>query len=224
MSRYRTSRPCFLYLCPSQRLTQNLQGIIRGWGRSAASSDAFGLLRVLNCRSQKDITASVFAHLNQFPVLALFNVEDCNLGSNDVQVARDHGWDYRAGKDFRDWLAAGGSTGARWDSIIHMSFKIGGAFSKKILTAEDVQAIDASPVLHLSVGTTQSDAPVEAKGNWSLRSFNRGDRKSVDTVGFSKKRPLDRTFTSNIGMSCKKPTLRTSKHQNMDDVLAEFWG
>ena len=224
MSRYRTSRPCFLYPCPSQKLTQNFQGIIRGWGRSASSSDAFGLLRVLNCRSQKDITTSVFAHLNQFPALALFNVEDCNLGANDVQVARDHGWDHRAGKDFRDWLVVGGSTGARWDSIIHTSFKVGGAFSKKILTAEDVQAIDASPVLHLSVGAASSDALVDVRGNRSLRSFNRGDRKSVDTIGFPKKRPLDRTFTSNIGVSCKKPTLRASKHQNMDDVLAEFGG
>ena len=173
---------------------------------------------------QKDITASVFAHLNQFPVLALFNVEDCNLGSSDVQVARDHGWDYRAGKDLGDWLVVGGSTGARWDSIIHTSFKVGGEFSKKILTAEDVQAIDATPVLHLSVGATQSDALVDVRGNRSLRSFNRGERKLVDTIGFPKKRPLDRTFTSNIGMSCKKPTLRASKHQNVDDVLAEFVG
>ena len=224
MSRYRTSRPYFLYPFPSQKLTQNLQGVIRGWGRSSSASDAFGLLRVLNCRSQNDISDRVFAYLNQFPALALFNVEDCNLGSNNVQVARDHGWDYRAGEDFRDWLVVGGSAGARWDSIIHTSFKVGGAFSKKILTAEDVQAIDASPVLHLSVGATQSDALVDLKGNRSLRSFNRGDRKSVDTIGFQKKRPLDRTFTSNIGMSCKKPTLRASKQQNMDDALAEFGG
>ena len=224
MSRHRTTRRCFLYPCPSQRLTQDPQGIIRGWGRSASSSDAFGLLRVLNCRSQKDITASVFAHLNQFPALALFNVEDCNLGSNDVQVARDHGWDYRAGKNIRDWLAVGDSTRANWDLIIHTSFKVGGAFSKKILTAEDVQTIDASPVLHMSVGATQSDALIDVRGKWSLRSFNRGDRKSVDSIGFQKKRPLDRTFASAIGMTCKKPTLRASKHQNMDDVLAEFGG
>ena len=139
-------------------------------------------------------------------------------------MARDHGWNYQAGKDLSDWLVVGGSTGARWDSIIHTSFKVGGAFSKKTLTAEDVQAIDASPVLHLSVGATQSDALVDARGDRSLRSFNRGDRKSVDTIGFPKKRPLDRTFTPSIGMSCKKPTLRASKHQNMDDVLAEFGG
>ena len=116
----------------------------------------------------------------------------------------------------------GDSTRARWDSIIHTSFKVGGAFSKKILTDEDMQAIDASPVLHLSVGASQSDALVDVRGNRSLRSFDRGDRKSVDNIGFPKKRPLDRTFASNIGRTCKKPTLRASKHQNMDDVLAEF--
>ena len=139
-------------------------------------------------------------------------------------MARDHGWDYQAGKDLSDWLVVGGPTGARWDSIIHTSFNVGGAFSKTTLTAEDVQTIDASPVLHLSLGATQSDALVDVRGDRSLRSFNRGDRKSFDTSVFSKKRPLDRTFTPNIGTSCKKPSLRTSKHQNMVDVLAEFGG
>lgn len=198
-----------------------LEGIIRGWGRIASSSDAFGLLRVLNCRSQKDITARVFDYLNQFPALSLFNVEDCNIGPKDRQAAREHGWNYRGGKVISDLLVKGGATGTGWDSIVHASFQLGGDFSERPLNAEGVEAIDAIPVLHLSVGATQPDAPVDVKGERSLRSFY---RERVDAIRFPNKRPLSQILAPSIKKSCTKPTLRASKQQNMADFLTEFEG
>lgn len=198
-----------------------LEGIIRGWGRIASSSDAFGILRVLNCRSQKDITTRVFDHLRQFPALSLFNVEDCNIGPKDREAAREHGWNYRSGKVFGDLLVKGCATGTGWDSIVHGSFQLGGDFSERPLKAEGVEAINAVPVLHLSVGATQPDAPVDVKGYRSLRSFY---RERVDTVRLPNKRPLSQTLAPSIKKSCTKPTLRASKQQNMADVLTEFGG
>ena len=136
-------------------------------------------------------------------------------------MARSHGWNYKTGKDLSDWLVVGGSTGAGWDSIIHASFRLGGVFSEKMLTAEGVEAIDAIPVLHISVGATQPDALVDVTGDRSLMSFH---RKRVDTVRFSNKRPLSQNIAPRIEMSRKKPTLRASKQQNMEDVLTGFGG
>lgn len=193
--------------------------IIRGWGRTATSSDAFRLLRVLNCRSQKDITAGVFAHLNQFPALSIFNVEDCNLGPRHEKAARNHGWSYKPGNDLSDRLVKSGTTDAGWDSIVHTSFQLGGAFSEKKLTAEGVEAINAIPVMHVSVGAAQPDALANVTGIRSLRSFY---REQVDTIRFPNKRPLSENIASSIKKPGKKPTLRASKQQNMEDLLIGF--
>ena len=196
-----------------------LKGIIRSWGRIASSSGAFGLLRVLSCCSQKDITANVFAHLNQFPALSLFNVEDCNLGRKHRQAARNHGWNYKAGKDLGDWLVKDGATSTGWDSIVHATFQLGGAFSEKTLTAEGVEAINAIPVLHISLGAPQPVALIDIIGNRSLRSYSRG---WVDTIGHPNKRPLSQTLAPSINMSPKKPTMRASKQQKMVECLEGF--
>ncbi|CAF9907592.1 hypothetical protein IMSHALPRED_005580 [Imshaugia aleurites] len=191
--------------------------IIRSWGRTASSSRAFNLLRSLNCRSQKHITAGVFAHLNFFPALSLFNVEDCNLGSKNRKEARHHGWGYKTGKDLSNWLL---KDGAGWDSIVHASFKLGGgAISKKMATPEDVEAVDAIPVLHMSVGSTQPDALVDVTGDRSLRSFY---RERVDTARFPNKRPLSQSTAPSFKVSRKKPTLRVSKQQNLEDLFLGF--
>ncbi|KAL9065584.1 MAG: hypothetical protein Q9161_008140 [Pseudevernia consocians] len=193
--------------------------IIRGWGRSASTSDAFGLLRVLNCLSQKDITTTVFTHFNQFPALSLFNVEDCNISSKHRQAARNHGWNYRTGKDFSDWLVKGGTSSAGWDSIVHAGFQLGGAFNEKTLAAEGVEAIDAIPILHMCVGATQPDALVEVTEDRSLRSFY---RESVGTIRSPDKRPLSQNIAPSTRMPRKKPTLRASKQQRMEDLLTGF--
>lgn len=179
------------------------------------------MLRVLTCRSQRNITATVFPHLNQFPALSLFNVEDCDLGPEHRQAARDHGWKYKTGKDLSDWLAKGGATGARWDSIVHTSFQLGAAFSEKTMKAECAEKdINATPVLHMSIGAAQPDALHDVKGGRKFRSFH---REQIDTDKFSNKRPLSENIaTSKI--SRKKPSVRVSKQQKMEDLFIGFGG
>ena len=149
----------------------------------------------------------------------MFNVEDCNLGPQHREAARNHGWSYKTGKDLSKWLVKGGTTSTGWDSIIHASFQFGGRFSEKILTAEGVEAIDAIPVLHVSIGAAQPDALVDVAGDRSLGSFH---RERVDTIRFPNKRPLSQKLASGVKKSCKKPTLRASKQQKLEDVLSEF--
>ena len=163
---------------------------------------------------QKDITATVFAHLSHFPALSLFNIEDCNLGPEHRHEARTHGWKYRTGKDLSDWLAKGGATGAGWDSIVHASFQLGGAFSEKTLKAARVN-INALPVLHMSVGAAQPDALFDVKGDRSFRSFY---REQVPN-----KRPLSQNIPTSE-TSRKKPNLRASKRQKFEDILIGFAG
>lgn len=167
---------------------------------------------------QKDINATVFEHLSHFPALSLFNIEDCNLGPDNGQEARTHGWKYRTGKDLSDWLAKGDATGAGWDSIVHASFQLGGAFSEKTLKAECV-GINALPVLHMSVGAAQPDALLDVKGDRSFKSFY---RERIDMVSIPYKRPSSQNIPTSE--SRKKPNLRASKRQKMEDVLVGFAG
>ena len=147
-------------------------------------------------------------------MLSLFNVEDCSLGPRHGQAARNHGWSYRIGKHFNGVPVKGGATGPEWDSIVHASFQLGGAFSERTLTAAGVEGIDAIPVLHMAVGATQPDALVDTTRDGSLRSFFRPPNE----------KHLNQTIAPSIKMSRHKPTLRASKQQNMADVLTGFGG
>ena len=135
-------------------------------------------------------------------------------------MARTQGWNYRTGKDLGDLLVEGGAAGNGWDSIVHASFRLGGAFNGK-LTLEGVEAIDTIPVLHMSIGATQPDALVDVIGDGRLRSFY---RDLVDTISCPNKRPLSQNRGPNIKMSRNKPTLRASKQQKMADFLTGFAG
>ena len=168
---------------------------------------------------QKDITATVFEHLSYFPALSLFNIEDCNLGPEYRHEARTHGWKHRTGKDLSDWLAKSGATGAGWDSIIDTSFQLGRAFSEKTLKAESVD-VNVLPALHMSVGAAQPDALLDVKGDRSFRSFY---REQFDTVSDPNKRPLRQNIPTSETFR-KKPTLRASKRQKMEDLLMGFGG
>ena len=86
-------------------------------------------------------------------------------------------------------------------------------------TPEDVEAVDAIPVLHMSIGSTQPDALVDVTGDRSLRSFY---RERVDTARFANKRPLSQSTAPSFKVSRKKPTLRVSKQQNLEDLFLGF--
>lgn len=83
------------------------------------------------------------------------------------------------------------------------------------MTAEGVE-VEGIPVLHVCVGAAQPDALVDVKGDRSLMSFY---RERVDTIELSNKRPLNQ---KTVMVSRKKPTLRASKQQKMEDLLTGF--
>lgn len=197
-------------------------GIIRNWGRLAAESDAFSTLRVLNFRWQREITSRVFIHLNQFPALALFNVEECNLGPQEKPTAQQHGWKYKTGLELRDWLLKGGVKGPSWDSVVHACFRLGGEFSTESLTAEGVWAIDDLPVLHLSIGDAARDALVDFVGGRILRCFYRTMKYQGEEVVRASNKRLFTEDQSKVPR--KKPIMRASKQQNMEDLLMRFGG
>ena len=197
----------------------------RIWGRTAVTSNAFSMLRVLNCRSQREITPRAFEHFNQFPALATFNAEDCKLGPQEKPMALQHGWKYRTGKYLSDWLVKGGTTGAGWDSIVHACFRLGGAFSMEALTVEGVAVVDALAVLHLSLGGPPRDPAADRIGDQSLRSFYRmyqDKYKHVESVQSSHKRPLAEVSPRGKNSVRKKPTVRALKLQNTEDLLSAF--
>ena len=196
--------------------------IIRNWARLAAESDAFSILRVLNFRWQREITSRVFTHLNQFPALALFNVEECNLGPQEKPTAQQHGWKYKTGVELRDWLLKGGAKGPSWDSVVHACFRLGGEFSTENSTDEGVRAIDDLPVLHLSIGDATRDALVDVIGGRILRCFYRTTKDQGEKpVRVSNKRLITEDQPK---VPRKKPIMRASKQQNMEDLLMGFGG
>lgn len=205
-------------------------GIIRSWARIAATSDAFSMLRVLNCRSQKEVTQAVFSLLNRFPALALFNVEDCNLGSQHKADALDCGWKYRTWNFLRDWLVECGTTGASWDSLMHACFNWGGRFSTETITAEGVEAIDGLPRMHLSLGGPPRGAATDVTKDVSLRSFHRMKPSTltpqIDEMLASpfNKRLLSQDHMTGAKRTCTKYKMRASKQQYMENLLMEFGG
>ena len=197
--------------------------IVRAWSRAATEADAFSMLRVLVCRSQKEITPRSFVYFDQFPALALFIVEDCNFGPREKEQAGSLGWKYRTGNDLSEFLMGGGLRDHKWDSTMHASFRCGGAFGVKDLTAEGVEAIDSLPVLHLSLGRDCPDAALDPQNGKRTRCFQRMFRQSiVPTIQTkSAKRPVSQAVQMSI-QPRKKPTIRSSKQQSFDDLLSDF--
>ena len=197
--------------------------IVRAWSRAAAEANAFSMLRVLVCRSKKEITPRSFTYFNQFPALALFIVEDCNFGLRDKEQARSLGWKYRTGKDLSEFFIGGGLTDHKWDSTMHASFRCGGAYGIEHLTAEGVEAIDSLPVLHFSLGGDPPDAALDLQTDGRTRCFQRVLR--LVTVSMTQnaaaKRPVSEAVPVS-GQPRKKPTIRSSKQQSFDDLLSGF--
>ena len=82
------------------------------------------------------------------------------------------------------------------------------------------EEISATPVLHMSVGAAQPDALLDAKGARKFRSFS---RNQIDTDNFSNKRPLSEN-NAKRKTSRKKPAVRASKQQKIEDLLIGFDG
>ena len=196
--------------------------IIRGWGRLATDSDAFTVLRVLSCRSQKEMTPRIFAYLNQFPSLDLFKVEHSNLGPQGKPLALQHGWKSITGVDLSSLHVKGGTEGMGWDSAADACFRVGEQFYA--VKEDGVTGIDELPVLHLALGYIPAVPTVDKTGNHTWQCFYRTKREASqrdDPLRNSKKRNLEEVQPK---LPLKKPTMRASKQQNLEDVLMGFGG
>lgn len=197
--------------------------IIRAWSRAATEADAFSMLRVLVCRSQKEITPRSFAYFNHFPALALFIVEDCNFRPREKEPGRSLGWKYRTGKHLSELFMGGGLKDYKWDSMMHAAFRCGGAYGIDSMTAEGVEAIGSLPMLHFSLGGDPPDAAFDLQKGQRTRCFERVSRQiAVPTVpNTTVKRPANETLHT-IGRPRKKPMIRSSKQQSFEDLLSGF--
>lgn len=206
--------------CPDIGLDDS---IVRSWGRAAAESNAFSMLRVLNCRSQREITPRLINYLNDFPSLAIFAVEDCNIGPQDKKLALSLGWQYKTGVDLSKFLVEAGATNSAWDRVTRALFRGSGSYNIKRMTAEGVAAVDAIPVLHFSLGGVVPDAVVDVTGSHSLRTFHR--RKDPIPILVNPiqhlKRPAGQTSPP-TNHARKKPVMRSAKQQSMENMLKEF--
>lgn len=197
--------------------------LVRSWGRAAAESNVFSMLRVLSFRSQREITAKVLNYLNDFSSLALLAVEDCNIGPQDKRLALSLGWQYKTGVDLSKFLVEAGATNSTWDAVIRALFRGSGLFSVRHVTAEGIVAVDALPVLHFSLGGAVPDAVVDVTGNHSMRTFHRMKDPVSMSVNPIKnlKRPI-RQASQPAKQAHKKPMMRSAKQQNMENMLMEF--
>lgn len=207
-------------LCPEAGLDDS---IVRAWGRAAAESDAFAMLRVLMCRSQREITTRSFSYLASFPSLAFFNVEDCSIGPKHRKTAFDAGWWYLVREQLDEFLAQNCAQDNSCGSIAESFFRGGGYYSMGRLNNEAIKAVNNLPVLHFSLGAAPSDAAVNAEGNNGMKSFRR--IKSHISIANAPSKELKRSSEGrpqSSESSRKKPVIRDSKTQSMQQLLAEF--
>ena len=189
--------------------------IIRSWSRLAVDSDAFGVLRVLSCYSQKEMTPRIFTYLEQFPSLDLFNVSDSYLGGSGNLIALKHNWEAKTVVDLNNLLVS--SEGWGWDSATVACFRRQGHFCTESLTEDAAKRIDGIPVLELGLGPV----PVPTVNLQCFCRTKRGGCQRNDPLEKSNKRNLEEVQPK---LPRKKPTVRASKQQNLEDVLVDFGG
>ena len=189
--------------------------IVRAWSNAAAEADAFSMLRVLNLREQKHITARIFQYLPKFPSLALLSLDACAVGNNDKEAALACGWKYKTGRILNEFLLDIGKVDNTWDSTVHACFRAAGAYSVESLTHEGVEAINSLPILHSSLGNKPPDVGLNTSGNYKLQCFER-------IKGWSPinefKRPVSQVIQEK-SIPRKKPAIRASKQESVGDLF-----
>ncbi|KAL8823434.1 MAG: hypothetical protein Q9191_005859 [Dirinaria sp. TL-2023a] len=207
-------------------------GIVRAWERAANESDAFRMLRVLNFRGQRDISDRVFLYLQGFPALALFILEDCDIGVKDVDTAAGAGWKCKTEHNLTDFLPEPGCVNNNWNSVTHAAFRAAGIINtermiagskslhRDISTADRAEAVDLLPVLHFSFAGAPRDADLDR--NCKLQCFERTTARSnmSEKHDTGLKRPLG-GCSPRPRCSRKKPVIRASKQL---DVNSWFTG
>ncbi|MCJ1411785.1 hypothetical protein MMC19_005877 [Ptychographa xylographoides] len=188
--------------------------IFRAWSRAAKETGAFSRLRVLVCRSQRDITFQALDYLSQIPTLTHFLLEHCPLGPKDILFAQKLGWKYRAGTGLIGFLAESGTTKRSWDETMHACWRE--AVGSVNITGESL------PILHLAIGSPLDDVVVDVTGKPILRCFYRDvatARVPAKSV-VPPRRPLADPFPP---QSVPKRIMKVRNQQSLGSALSEFW-
>ena len=201
--------------------------IIRTWSRIAANSEAFSMLRVLNLRSQSEITDRIFEYLQDFPTLNFLNMETFRPDHHINAVGLPFGWHHCSGKSHDDWLVQDGAKDRSWDSLTHTCFSFSIQQCKRSSTTDNMEAANASPTLQLSLGESANDVASEELKYGRLESFTRptevvaAQRGMMDCRG---ERPSNRDHSTIVHKGIKKPSVRASKRQKIEDLLIGLCG
>ena len=187
--------------------------IIRSWSRLAVDSDAFSVLRILSCHSQKEMTPRVFTYLDQFPSLDFFNVSDSYLGGSGKLIALKHNWKVKTDMDLNNLLVS--SEGWGWDSATVACSRSNGHSCTEALTEDAAKRIHGIPVLELGLGPI----PVPSE---NVQCFCRMKREGCQRNDPLQKPNKRNSKESQTKLPRKKPTVRASKQQNLEDVLVGF--
>ena len=195
--------------------------VIRNWGRLAVISNAFKMLRVLVLRLQKEITGRIFPHLRSFPSLSFVIIES-NAPDRPLKPdGRRHGWDYQP---YSEWQIKSGVTDEVWDTVMHACFGLG-AWERGRDMAQDPGLVDSLPRLHLSLGASGKHVFQRWRQGTYIGYFIRSKEAlpvQAHTNDGHSKRPLPTDRTTNFNKASKKPVIRASKQQRMEDVLTEL--
>ena len=197
--------------------------IVRSWGRAATENGSFSRLRVFACRAQRAMTNQVFDFISEFPVLTMFVVEDCNIGSRDKPYARGRGFKYRSGQDLS---VLGGVTNFSWDSMMHGYFHLGSGLNDTSSNpgfVEDAEAGKNPHVLHFCLGGAPPDADFASVGSRGMRCFyrSRSHAEARQHIPNTEKRPL--TEPNPCQPPSKKIAMKISSGRDPVDLLNEFW-
>ena len=195
--------------------------IVRAWSRAATESGAFGMLRVLACRSQLDLTVQCFHYISQFPSLALFVVENCAIGSQDKPHAQALGWRYRSGKGLSALLAEGGCKIGSWIDIIRACFYKSRELGVQEMVSKGVNAIDSLPVLHFSLGPALADATVDRTVLQCIRYFQRDTHQASEETR-SAARGKRKLADSMRDQPVRKRVVNASRKQDFENSLVAF--
>ena len=197
--------------------------VIRAWMRAATESNAFSMLRALNCQSQRRITGESFGYLARFPRLAMVQLSDCGISPQDIQDALHWGWEHKTGKDLNAFWKDIGLAGYECYSFYFVCYRWGRKYSIKQSKSPtlEVDYPHLYPVLNYFLGPAVNFAK-NPRGAQASILFHRSEPSTlVDEAAVSSKRPGDDDSYSS-GPSRKKPTMRASKQQDMGNVLMGF--
>ena len=197
--------------------------IVRAWGRAVTEIGAFSRLRVFACRAQYAITSQVFDYISQFPSLAIFAVEDCNIGPRDRPSAQAAGFKYKTRKDLSEFLVAGGATNPSWDSLMHALFHQSGGLRPAIPNGDSGGGENRPDVLHFSLGAAPPDAEVDTGGKRRMRCFCRytSHAEGHQHLPTAEKRPLTNAHPAQP--PGKKIAMKISTRRDPVDLMKEFW-